>query len=105
MVSGQCSDTRELQQAGLPQRSPLSPVAYLFFNADLVQRQIDANGGAIAFIDDFTACVTGPTAHSNLTGIASVIESALTWEKRSSATFKADETSIIHFYLESIEGR
>lgn len=105
MVNGQCSDTRELQQAGLPQRSPLSPVAYLFFNADLVQRQIDAKGGATAFIDDFAACVTGPRAHSNRTGIASVIESALTWEKRSGATFEADKTPIIHFYLESIEGR
>jgi len=28
----------------------------------LVQRQINANGGAIVFVDDFNAWVTGPTA-------------------------------------------
>ena len=97
MVNGQCSDTQDLPQPGLPQGSPLSPVAYLFFNADLVQRRIDANGGAIAFIDDFTAWVTGPTAHSNRAGIASIIETATAWEKRSGATFEADKTSLIHF--------
>ncbi|KAM3550781.1 hypothetical protein ARSEF4850_008180, partial [Beauveria asiatica] len=75
-VNGQESDVQALDQAGLPQGSPLSPVAYLFFNADLVQRRIDANGGAIAFIDDFTAWVTGPTAQSNLEGIRSIVEHA-----------------------------
>jgi hypothetical protein len=40
----------------------LDPVS--FFSADLVQRRIDAHGGAIAFVDDFTAWVTGPTAQS-----------------------------------------
>jgi ribonuclease HI len=97
MMNGQCSDTRVLPQPGLPQGSPFSPAAYLFFNADLVQRRIDANGGAIAFIDDFTAWVTGPTAQSNRVGIASIIEHAIEWEKRSGATFEVDKTSVIHF--------
>ncbi|OAQ57410.1 reverse transcriptase [Pochonia chlamydosporia 170] len=97
MVNGQCSDARALPQSGLPQGSPLSLIAYLFLNADLVQRRIDANGGAIAFSDDFTAWVTGPTGHSNRAGIASIIESAIDWEKRSGATFQVNKTSIIHF--------
>ena len=36
-VNGQASETRRLPQAGLPQGSPLSPILFLFFNADLVQ--------------------------------------------------------------------
>ncbi|KAM3543691.1 hypothetical protein ARSEF1564_003451, partial [Beauveria bassiana] len=96
-VNGQESDVQALDQAGLPQGSPLSPVAYLFFNADLVQRRIDANGGAIAFIDDFTAWVTGPTAQSNLEGIRSIVEQAEDWERRSGATFNAKKTAIMHF--------
>jgi hypothetical protein len=32
----------------LPQGSPLSQILFLFFNADLVQRRIDSQGGAIA---------------------------------------------------------
>jgi ribonuclease HI/exonuclease III len=96
-VNGQTSETRELPQAGLPQGSPLSPVLFLFFNADLVQRRIDTYGGAIAFVDDFTAWVTGPTAQSNREGIEAIIKDALDWERRSGATFEAEKTAVIHF--------
>jgi hypothetical protein len=51
----------------------------------------------IAFIDDFTAWVTGLTAQSNQEGIKVIINEALDWEKRSGATFKVDKTAIIHF--------
>ncbi|KMK56426.1 reverse transcriptase [Aspergillus fumigatus Z5] len=96
-INGQLSEVQSLPQAGLPQGSPLSPILFLFFNADLVQRQIDSQGGAIAFIDDFTTWVTGPTAQSNQEGIKAIINKALDWEKRSGATFEADKTAIIHF--------
>jgi hypothetical protein len=96
-INGQLSAAQSLPQAGLPQGSPLSPILFLFFNADLVQRQIDSQGGAIAFVDDFTAWVTGPTAQSNREGIEAIIAEALDWEKRSGATFEADKTAIIHF--------
>ncbi|SCO54574.1 related to reverse transcriptase [Fusarium fujikuroi] len=97
MINGQSSESRSLPQAGLPQGSPLSPMLFLFFNADLVQTQIDKNGGAIAFVDDYTAWVSGPTAQSNRRGIQAVIDKALDWEKRSGATFEAEKTAIIHF--------
>ena len=96
-VNGHTSETQELPQAGLPQGSPLSPILFLFFNADLVQRRIDSHGGAIAFVDDFTAWVTGPTAQSNKEGIEAIINDALNWERRSGATFEAEKTAIIHF--------
>ncbi|KID81499.1 Endonuclease/exonuclease/phosphatase [Metarhizium guizhouense ARSEF 977] len=65
---------RPLPQAGLPQGSPLSPILFLFFNADLVQTSISTSGGAIAFVDDYSA-----------------------WERRSGATFECKKTAIIHF--------
>jgi exonuclease III len=100
-INGQSSAVRSLPQAGLPQGSPLSPILFLFFNADLVQRRIDSNGGAIAFVDDFTAWVTGPTAQGNREGIEAIIDDALDWEKRSGATFEAEKTAVIHFTKKS----
>jgi hypothetical protein len=97
VINGQSSESRPLPQAGLPQGSPLSPILFLFFNADLVQTQIDRNGGAIAFVDDYTAWVSGPTAQSNRRGIPTIIDKALDWERRSGATFEAEKTAIIHF--------
>ncbi|KAK8070343.1 hypothetical protein PG994_006959 [Apiospora phragmitis] len=97
LVNGHTSESRSLPQAGLPQGSPLSPILFLFFNADLVQRRIDCYGGAVALVDDFTAWVTGPTAQSNREGIEAIIRDAQDWEGRSGATFEADKTAIIHF--------
>ncbi|KAJ6041450.1 hypothetical protein N7460_006840 [Penicillium canescens] len=96
-INGQASEAQSLPQAGLPQGSPLSPILFLFFNADLVQRQLDGQGGAIAFVDDFTAWVTGPTAQSNRHGIETIVNEALDWERRNGATFEAEKTAIIHF--------
>ncbi|KAI7764320.1 hypothetical protein LZL87_014170 [Fusarium oxysporum] len=82
MISGQSSESRPLPQAGLLQGSPLSPMLFLFFNADLVQTQIDKNGRAIAFVDDYTVWMTGPTAQNNRRRIQAIINKALAWERR-----------------------
>jgi hypothetical protein len=70
---------------------------FLFFNADLVQQTIDNNGGSIAFIDDYTAWVTGPSAEANYIGIQRIVGKALQWEKSSGATFETAKTALIHF--------
>ncbi|KAF4971249.1 hypothetical protein FSARC_1871 [Fusarium sarcochroum] len=92
-------EAREIPKrlAGLPQGSPPSPILFLFFNADQVQSNIDANGGSIAFVDDYSAWVTGPTAEDNREGIQAIIDRALAWERCSEATFECDKTAIFHF--------
>ncbi|EWZ78859.1 hypothetical protein FOCG_18379 [Fusarium oxysporum f. sp. radicis-lycopersici 26381] len=69
----------------------------LFFNADLVQAQTDGNGGAIAFVDAYTAWASGPMAQSNRGGLQAIIDKALDWERRSGATVEAGKMAIIHF--------
>ncbi|KAF6781163.1 hypothetical protein CMUS01_16788, partial [Colletotrichum musicola] len=59
--------------------------------------QIDENGGALAFVDDYTAWVTGRSREANRQGIQNIINRALEWERRSGATFETDKTAIIHF--------
>lgn len=105
VANGMTSAVTDLQQAGLPQGSPLSPILFLFFNADLVQTVINCNQGAIAFIDDYTAWVTGLSADDNTRQIQeSIIPRATRWETESGATFETDKTSFIHFTRSAAKG-
>ena len=70
---------------------------FLFYNADLVERKISNKEGAIAFVDDYTAWVVGKSAESNLSGIREVVNHALAWKRRSSASFEGDKTALVHF--------
>ena len=97
LVNGHTSEQQVLPQAGLPQGSPLSPILFLFFNADLVQHRLSGKEGAMAFVDDYNAWVVGPSAEANREGIQAIIDRALEWERRSGATFEGKKTAIIHF--------
>ena len=92
---------RELEQIGLPQGPPLSPILFLFFNADLVQQWIDQNGGAIAFVDDYTAWVVGKTATENKDRLQAIVQRAMECESRSGASFEGEKTAFIHFTRKS----
>jgi hypothetical protein len=51
----------------------------------------------MAFVDDYSAWVTGPSAEANREGIQTIIDGAMDWERRSGATFEGEKTVIIHF--------
>jgi hypothetical protein len=51
----------------------------------------------MAFVDDYNAWVTGPSAEANHESIQAIIDRAIDWERRSGATFESDKTVIIHF--------
>ena len=64
-VNEYSSELSPLPQAGLPQGTPLSPILFLFFNATLIQQVINAKGGSLAFVNDYTAWVVGDSAEAN----------------------------------------
>ena len=98
IVGGYKSEAREIEYAGIPQGSPLSPLLYIFYNTDLVERKIDSQGGALGFVDDFNAWVVGPDEEQNTAMVQeTILPRAEQWAKQSGATFEADKTSFIHF--------
>ena len=68
-----CSEILDLIEAGLPQGSPLSPLSYIFYNADLVEIPITETEGGLGFIDDFSAWVLGESVSENLERIESEV--------------------------------
>ena len=86
------SEVKEIDFPGIPQGSPLSPLLYIWYNADLVDRKIDTKGGALGFIDDFNAWVTGTDEEETTRLIQEqIIPHASQWARESGATFEADK--------------
>jgi len=97
VVNGFTSEVEDLPQSGLPQGSPLAPILFLFFNADLVQMAIK-EGASMAYVDDYTAWVVSNSAERNTRIIQRDIMPKLErWEKESGAVFEASKTAFIHF--------
>jgi hypothetical protein len=49
------SDVSRIDYAGVPQGSSLSPLLYMSYNANLVEKKIESKGGPIGFVDDLDA--------------------------------------------------
>ena len=97
-VNGHISVPQLLKHPGLPQGSPLSPLLFLFFNAELVKSVINKNRGAIAFVDDYSAWVTGDSIESNVTRLQTQVVSPLErWAATSGVIFRADKSYMTHF--------
>jgi hypothetical protein len=84
-----------LLQAGLLQGSPLSPILFLFFNADLVQQKIDGKGGAIAFVDDYSIWVVGLLRPRIATTVATATVVTHTRNTPETATAVATATAVV----------
>lgn len=98
IVDNMESSRFSLPQLGLPQGSPLSPILYLFFNANLVTCPITDAKGAMGFVDDYTRWVVGQSAEENHARLQEkIIPRTLQWATNSGVRFETDKTSFIHF--------
>jgi hypothetical protein len=86
-----------LDNAGLAQGSPLSPILFAFFNCDLVDQPVDFHGGASAFIDNYFRWRVGWSAEENLAKIQSEdIPRIEAWAPKIGSCFAAEKTEFIH---------
>jgi len=98
MVNGTESKIKDIEHAGLPQGSPLSPILFLFYNANLIMSRLADQKGSIAFVDDYNPWVTGPDVATNIRQIQEeVIPEVTRWSERTGATLEPDKTQMIHF--------
>lgn len=66
-------------QTGIPQGSPLSPILYLFYNADLIEACKTEATEAVGYIDEASILAVGPTAQHNCKTLKFIHRRAERW--------------------------
>ena len=91
---------------GVPQGPPLSPILYLFYNADLVD--IGDNYPTVltlGFIDDIMFAVTDNEITENIEMLKQLHEEAAEWAERHGCQFSIGKYQLTHFSNENGRGR
>jgi len=84
--------------AGVPQGSPLSPILYMYYNADLLEAAKDKpDTMSLGFIDDIVYGVEGKSDKDNVHKLEKVLQGAEEWRKRHGAQFERSKYVLVHF--------
>ena len=82
--------------AGVPQGSPMSPLLYMYYNADLLDVP-GRNELGLGFIDDIAYGVQGQTGEENVTKLQGMLEEAEQWREKHGARFETTKYVLVHF--------
>jgi ribonuclease HI len=84
---------------GIPQGSPLSPILYLYYNADLaeVTNREENSCHSTAYIDDIGIQATGLTTEETCQKLAAAHEKCIDWARKHAAKFAPQKYELIHF--------
>jgi retron-type reverse transcriptase len=98
MKVGNYTSPEEAVQVGIPQGSPLSPILYLFYTAELVQncQQPKYNATATAFVDDTNILVYGSSAKDNCRKLKQVHKSCERWARKHGSSFNVSKYQLLH---------
>jgi len=84
-------------QTGIPQGSPLSPILYLFYNADLIEACKTENTEAVGYIDDVSILAVGPTIQRNCKTLKAIHRTAEKWALQHGSQFAPAKYELVHF--------
>src|SRR5579859_5163284 len=86
---------------GIPQGSPLSPILYMIYNADLLEKTATTTTQtprlALGFINDIAYGVVGTTTEENVKVLKQTLEASETWRQKHGAQFEPSKYILIHF--------
>lgn len=82
----------------MPQGSSLSPILYIFYNADFIERYIKLTLDitASSFIDDAAIMAVGNTAEDNLHTLNAVHDLCTEWSRIHGSPFAVAKYELVH---------
>ena len=84
---------------GVPQGSPISPVLYLIYNADLLEicENIQLRTSGMGFIDDINILTHSSSTEQNCDTLKQIYTKCETWARHHGSSFSEKKFHLIHF--------
>ena len=84
---------------GIPQGSPISPILYLFYNADLLDEcyDISISTDPIGFVDDINILTYSKSLERNCKNLEKVYQKCQNWATSHGSKFNPKKFELIHF--------
>ena len=85
-------------RTGIPQGSPISPILYLFYNADLLEicQRPGTNTSSLGFADDVNVLAYGKSTEENCRTLERIHKECERWSLRHGSVFAPSKYELIH---------
>jgi len=93
------TSSTERVHTGIPQGSPISPILYLFYNADLLDdcEDIAIAISPIGFVDDINLLTYGTSIQRNCRNLEKAYQKCIQWARTHGSKFNPEKSELIHF--------